>query len=388
MAMQALYHEPRPHISIFEPLYEAIQRRETARLQAIASSIEWINRIGAELPRLPRQLAQYRPPIRYNPSINFSLDNVPEANCIEYMRFSKEEIRRVVPLLHIDEIQFRHRYSISSEKAFCILLYRLAGELRWKDLCLTFGMSRSALCSIFWDVLLFLYHRYRQFLFWDDARLTYRKILFFRDVITYRGGRRNIWCFVDGTIRRIARPRSFHQRLFYTGRKGYHGFNVSCLTTPDGLISSISEPYEGKKNDWQAYLDSGVPGKLRHLLSDLSVDERPLIFGDKGYNGDFGIVGMYKRSRAHSVLTPSEEEFNEGMAVVRAAVEDTFTMVVDKWRQNDRWKVMRTGATAVGPIYVVSVFLTNIMTCLTHGNQVSDYFECSPPTVEQYLHGI
>jgi hypothetical protein len=75
-----------------------------------------------------------------------------------------------------------------------------------------------------------------------------------------------------------------------------------------------------------------VPGKLRHLLSDLSVDERPLIFGDKGYNGDFGIVGMYKRSRAHSVLTPSEEEFNEGMAVVRAVVEDTFTMVVDKWR--------------------------------------------------------
>jgi hypothetical protein len=113
-----------------------------------------------------------------------------------------------------------------------------------------------------------------------------------------------------------------------------------------------------------------------------------LIFGDKGYNGDFGIVGMYKRSRAHSVLTPSEEEFNEGMAVVRAAVEDTFAMVVDKWRQNDRWKVMRTGATAVGPIYVVSVFLTNIMTCLTRGNQVSDYFECSPPTVEQYLHGI
>jgi hypothetical protein len=87
-------------------------------------------------------------------------------------------------------------------------------------------------------------------------------------------------------------------------------------------------------------------------------------------------------------LTPSEEEFNEGMAVVRAAVEDTFTIVVDKWRQNNRWKVMRIGVTAVGPIYVVSVFLTNIMTCLTHGNQVSDYFECSPLTVEQYLYGI
>jgi hypothetical protein len=107
-----------------------------------------------------------------------------------------------------------------------------------------------------------------------------------------------------------------------------------------------------------------------------------LIFGDKGYNSDFGIIGMYKRSRAHSVLTPSEEEFNKGIAVVRAAVEDTFAIVVDKWRQNNRWKVMRTGATTIGPIYIVSVFLTNIITCLTHGNQVSDYFKCSPPTVE------
>jgi hypothetical protein len=73
-----------------------------------------------------------------------------------------------------------------------------------------------------------------------------------------------------------------------------------------------------------------VPGKLRHLLSNLSVDKRPLIFGDKGYNSDFGIISIYKRSRAHSVLTPSKEEFNEGIAVVRAVVEDTFAMVVDK----------------------------------------------------------
>jgi AraC-like DNA-binding protein len=65
------------------------------------------------------------------------------------MRFSKEEIRRVVPLLHINEIQFRNQYSVLSEKAFYILLYRLASELRWKDLCLTFGMSRSTLYSIF-----------------------------------------------------------------------------------------------------------------------------------------------------------------------------------------------------------------------------------------------
>jgi hypothetical protein len=49
---------------------------------------------------------------------------------------------------------------------------------------------------------------------------------------------------------------------------------------------------------------------------------------------------------------------------------------------------MRIGATAVGPIYIVSVFLTNIITCLTHGNQVSDYFECSLPTIKQYLHSI
>ncbi|CAN0455769.1 unnamed protein product, partial [Ascophyllum nodosum] len=35
--------------------------------------------------------------------------------------------------------------------------------------------------------------------------------------------------------------------------------------------------------------------------------------------------------------------------------------------------------------YRVSVFLTNLHTCLNGGNQISDYFGVKPPTAEQYL---
>ena len=39
---------------------------------------------------------------------------------------------------------------------------------------------------------------------------------------------------------------------------------------------------------------------------------------------------------------------------------------------------------SVGKIYVVSVILRNVMTCL-YGNMTSEFFDLTPPTVDKYF---
>lgn len=40
---------------------------------------------------------------------------------------------------------------------------------------------------------------------------------------------------------------------------------------------------------------------------------------------------------------------------------------------------------ALGYRYLSAVLLTNMRTCLNRMNQISEYFECPPPTLDEYL---
>lgn len=48
------------------------------------------------------------------------------------------------------------------------------------------------------------------------------------------------------------------------------------------------------------------------------------------------------------------------------------------------WKGQKIQLKAIGKLYVVAVILNNVHTCL-YGSTVSEYFDCRPPTVSEYL---
>jgi AraC-like DNA-binding protein len=76
------------------------------------------------------------------------------------LRFTTAEIRRILSLLYLDEIQWSYRYKPSPEKAFAIFLMRLSWPLRLHDLVEVFGCSQSQLSQIFNDVVIFLTQRF------------------------------------------------------------------------------------------------------------------------------------------------------------------------------------------------------------------------------------
>lgn len=72
------------------------------------------------------------------------------------------------------------------------------------------------------------------------------------------------------------------------------------------------------------------------------------------------------------------------MSSVRVTVE-VFFKEVNKYRSAvDFKRKMRIGIGPVGLVYLVAIILINIRNCI-HPNQISQYFNCIPPTLNEYL---
>ena len=83
--------------------------------------------------------------------------------------------------------------------------------------------------------------------------------------------------------------------------------------------------------------------------------------------------------------TEEEKAWNAEMSAVRIEVEHGFGIVANTWPfLNAGWK-MRLYSSPVGRYYRVGVLLTNCINCLWP-NQVSQYFDCHPPKLNEYLH--
>ena len=150
------------------------------------------------------------------------------------------------------------------------------------------------------------------------------------------------------------------------------------VVVPDGLIANLSGPYEGKRHDSTMLHQSG----LFPLLEQHAVHNgTPLcLYGDPAYPLSVHLQGPYKDRQ----LTPGMKLFNKSMSSVRMTVEWMFGSICNYFALIDMKKQQKVNLSAIGKIYIVSALLQNAHTCL-YGNIVSNFFELSPPTLEQYF---
>ena len=129
-----------------------------------------------------------------------------------------------------------------------LVLYRLAYPVRLNTLRDTFGKSSGWVSTVFNDVIIYLYKRWKDRLAWNPGHITYQKILEFSDAIERLGGGPLYWGYLDGTVRTICRPID-KQRLWYSGYKKAHVIQEQAVVTPDGLVASMYGPYIGSISD-------------------------------------------------------------------------------------------------------------------------------------------
>jgi nuclease HARBI1 len=128
----------------------------------------------------------------------------------------------------------------------------------------------SSICG---DIVKHLYHRFHAFLEWDSQRLTGQKLKQYADVIKDRSGVDAIWGFLDETLKPISRPLD-DQRLHYSGHKHHYGIKYIGVVTPDGLISCLSRPFVGRRDDWYAWESSGIAQYAEEALLQNNPIER------------------------------------------------------------------------------------------------------------------
>lgn len=97
---------------------------------------------------------------------------------------------------------------------------------------------------------------------WGFQHLTYDRLRSYAEYVGARGRGTSVWGFVDGTLKLVCRP-SRNQRRWYSGYKKRHTIKFQVITTPDGLISYLVGPFEGKLGDWAAWKQSQIEQHLR-----------------------------------------------------------------------------------------------------------------------------
>jgi len=76
------------------------------------------------------------------------------------------------------------------------------------------------------------------------------------------------------------------------------------------------------------------------------------------------------------------------MSIARVSIENIFGRVTNLFQNlgnSNYWKLELNNP---GDFYFISVMLTNFLTCLRGGNQVSDRFDFPPPTLKKYIENL
>lgn len=168
---------------------------------------------------------------------------------------------------------------------------------------------------------------------------------------------------------------------------------------PNGLFGHLFGPIEGRHNDAFALVESGLmdecalhaklPGGRGDEAGDEGSDGTDTstephylqLFGDPAYGLSKQIISPFPKPGR----TDDQQEWNTQMSKVRIEVEHGFALVTNVWRFLGVKQKHHIFRSPVGRYYRVGVLLTNALACL-HPNQVSQYFNCIPPSLEEYFH--
>lgn len=355
--------------------------QDTVAEQAIGRIIEQAR--ARRRRRRESRSGQYRPlPIHKVP---WRLDDLHPNWIPELFRFTKEEIRLIVPFLHLDRVPWKKRYSKTPEEALCIVLFHLSWPHREKDTGRLFYCSAPRISSIFNDVCLYIWRRFQQPLLFDEHRLNLAKLREFAAVVEEAGGGHRIWGWIDGTLVKTCRPTRY-QRVAYTGWKRFHGFKFQGIMTPDGIFSSLGGPVMAARSDWYLVKKSGFIEIMEafNQRNQLPQDQYLFVYGDPAYQGTDCTIGAYKRRLNQPSLTPQQQLFNRTMSSHRISVEHGFGMLGNQWSKMEMHRTLRMLSSPVAAYFGTTVLLLNLQTCL-RGNQVSRRFGIAPPSLEEYF---
>lgn len=302
------------------------------------------------------------------------LDRLDDSECMELFRFKKGDIHLLARLLKLPEKYVcENRTTASGIEGLLILLRRLTYPNRLCELEKEFGRSKTELSLLFNVVLKDLYDRFHHKVT-SLEQANWLDLQGYSRAIQARGSPvPNCWGFIDGTNMNTCRP-IYGQQSVYSGHKRQHCLKFQGIMTPCGIIAHMFGPIEGSRHDAFMLAESGI---LNTLSSSRFKDY--CIYGDPAYPLRPQLLAPFSGE-----LSEAENSFNKQMATIRQSVEWGFGKLKTNFAFLDFKKNLKILLQPVGMYFVVGTILINCQSCL-YGSQTSTYFQCDPPTLEDYL---
>lgn len=315
-------------------------------------------------------------------SVQFNLANVDDKVCLERYRFTKTDLYRIANTMYWPisyNTTKRRRYRTSCLFSLCVLTRRLGTVCRWCDLEEEFGMSSGCLSEIFYEALDHVFESYGHLLHSFRVDLFQQRVGRYAEAIYEKGGvLDSCFGFIDCTNVFIARPSGVLQRATYNGHKRRNCVKMQSVTSPDGLVFHMFGPMEGRRHDITLFRKSGLEDVLE---AEFEVEGRQFyLFGDPAY-----VLRAYmQKAFEGAALSEAQRAFNKAMAECRTAVEWGFKDIRKYFTHVDMPRKMGIRKVPVARLLYVSAFLWNLRACL-YGSQTATFFDCAPPTLEEYL---
>lgn len=313
---------------------------------------------------------------------NFNINLYSQEQCLTDFRFLRSDVAKIATICNFtNNSTNRSRYKIDTIAATCVMLRRLSAPSRWRDLETKFYMSTPVLSEIFWETTEQFFRSNAHLLDLRCSFLRSRMKLYARAVKMKGAPLHECVAFIDCTKIRMARPggRGSNQRSVYSGHKKMHCLSYQTITTPDGLIFALWGPEVGRRHDLTLLRKSGWEIKF---IESLFLDAvQYYVYCDSAYNlrpymqVPFSLLG----------ISNEKKKFNKTMSQMRVSVEWSYGELKKFWTTNDYSRILKVRQAPVSTMYKASVLLLNVRLCLYGGGLTSNFFQCEPPSIDEYL---
>jgi hypothetical protein len=302
------------------------------------------------------------------------LSTLSAEDCLLRFRFTLPEIDRICTAMRLPAVITVNKVTVTSAFAVAMLLRKLGWPARLSDLAMEFGLDVSSTGRIINHMAVTITQLYQQHLdLWpglDPIRMAQCAAA----ITAHTPGVIDIWGFIDGTTRKVARPMEDEQASF-SGYKRVHAQHYQGILTPDGLIVSCLGPFIGTKNDLNMLHESKIQETIAPLVQQQN--RTFMLYSDLIYKGQELVMCGYTNPS-----TDEQRNYNTFMSRLRVHVETGFGKITQLFAGTDLKRMQRTGLSPTAAYYLCCVLFTNIHTCM-HSSNVP--WKLDPPSVEQYL---
>ncbi|KAF4028889.1 DDE superfamily endonuclease [Phytophthora infestans] len=290
------------------------------------------------------------------PAVTFDFASYTDANSELEFRFDVAGVYELRSLLRIsDTVVTAHGDTCSGDTALCVMLARLAFPTRYYDMMKTVERGTAWLCRVLLHMIDYVHDTFADKLFMAESIVSARMEEYCKAVEAKGAPTEGVFGFPDGTKVAVCRPSPRRhgergenlQKHLYSGHKRIHCLNYQAVTAPDGLYT-----FEGK-----------------------------FLYGDPAYGARKYIVSGYKGNS----VSADESDVNSEMSRLRESVEWNFKCMKTLWSYVDYNKQQKVRLSPVGKFVKAAMLLTNCHNCYYGGNQISQYFDLPPPSLQDYL---